>query len=93
MASSARAAVPLVLDMNVDWVLEVTAKLFRFFLQQGISRNNCGDMSAHIVVRVWVIRSLPSKACSTLIASFALVSKYGIPPLDWQNVMARLVEI
>jgi hypothetical protein len=26
-------------------------------------------------------------------ASFALVSKYGMSPLDWQNVMARLVEI
>jgi hypothetical protein len=36
---------------------------------------------------------LPSNACSTLIASFALVSKYGIPPLDWQKVMARLEEI
>ena len=24
------------------------------------------------------------------IASLALVSKYGMPPLDWQNVMARL---
>jgi hypothetical protein len=36
---------------------------------------------------------LPSNACSTLIASFALVSKYGIPPFDWQKVMARLEEI
>jgi hypothetical protein len=35
----------------------------------------------------------PSKACSTLMASFALVSKYGIPPFDWQNVMARFEEI
>jgi hypothetical protein len=26
-------------------------------------------------------------------ASFALVSKYGIPPFDWQKVMARLDEI
>jgi hypothetical protein len=26
-------------------------------------------------------------------ASFALVSKYGIPPLDWQKVMARFDEI
>jgi len=39
------------------------------------------------------MQDLPSKACSTLIASFALVSKYGMPPLDWQKVMARLVEI
>ncbi len=35
----------------------------------------------------------PSNACSTLIASFALVSKYGIPPLDWQKVMARFDDI
>lgn len=26
-------------------------------------------------------------------ASLALVSKYGIPPFDWQNVIARLDEI
>jgi hypothetical protein len=36
---------------------------------------------------------IPSNACSTFIASFALVSKYGIPPLDWQKVIARLDEI
>lgn len=34
-----------------------------------------------------------SKACSTFMASFALVSKYGIPPFDWQNAMARFEEI
>jgi hypothetical protein len=28
-----------------------------------------------------------------LIASLALVSKYGMPPLDWQKVMARFDEI
>lgn len=32
---------------------------------------------------------IPSKACSTFIASLALVSKYGMPPLDWQKAMAR----
>lgn len=37
--------------------------------------------------------SSPSKACSTLMASLALVSKYGTPPFDWQNVIARFVEI
>jgi hypothetical protein len=36
---------------------------------------------------------LPSNACSTFMASFALVSKYGIPPLDWQKAMARFDEI
>lgn len=36
---------------------------------------------------------VPSNACSTLIASFALVSKYGIAPLDWQKVMARFEDI
>ena len=29
------------------------------------------------------------KACSTLIASFAEVSKYGILPFDWHQVIAR----
>lgn len=28
-----------------------------------------------------------------LMASLALVSKYGMSPLDWQKVMARLLEI
>ena len=37
--------------------------------------------------------AITSKACSTLIASFALVSKYGMLPLDWQKVIALLVEI
>ena len=36
---------------------------------------------------------LPSKACSTFTASLALVSKYGIPPFDWQKVIARFEEI
>lgn len=35
----------------------------------------------------------PSKACSTLIASLALVSKYGMPPFDWQKVMALFDDI
>ncbi len=35
----------------------------------------------------------PSKACSTFTASLALVSKYGIPPFDWQNVIAFFEEI
>lgn len=35
----------------------------------------------------------PSKACSTLMASLALVSKYGISPLEWQKVAALLLEI
>jgi hypothetical protein len=33
--------------------------------------------------------AIPSNACSTFMASLALVSKYGIPPLDWQNAWAR----
>lgn len=36
---------------------------------------------------------IPSKACSTFTASLALVSKYGIPPFDWQKVIARFEEI
>ena len=28
-----------------------------------------------------------------MIASLALVSKYGMPPFDWQKVMARFDEI
>lgn len=39
------------------------------------------------------IQSSPSNACSTLTASLALVSKYGMLPLDWQKVMARFDEI
>lgn len=39
------------------------------------------------------MRILPSNACSTLTASLALVSKYGMLPLDWQKVMARFDEI
>ncbi len=35
----------------------------------------------------------PSKACSTFTASLALVSKYGMPPFDWQKVMALFDEI
>ena len=35
----------------------------------------------------------PSNACSTLIASFALVSKYGIWPFDWQKVIALFDDI
>lgn len=31
-------------------------------------------------------------ACSTLIASFADVSKYGMLPLDWHQVIARFCE-
>jgi len=37
--------------------------------------------------------TVPSKACSTLIASLALVSKYGMLPFDWQKVEALLEEI
>ena len=37
-----------------------------------------------------LLDTVPSKACSTPTASFALVSKYGIPPLDLQNAVARL---
>ena len=36
---------------------------------------------------------VPSNACSTLTASFALVSKYGIPPFDWQNAIALFDDI
>lgn len=37
--------------------------------------------------------NLPSNACSTLMASLALVSKYGISPLELQKVAALLFEI
>lgn len=36
-----------------------------------------------------ILISIPSKAWSTFTASFALVSKYGMPPRDWQYVIAR----
>ena len=40
-----------------------------------------------------MFNELPSKACSTFKASLALVSKYGIPPFDWQKVMALFDDI
>lgn len=40
-----------------------------------------------------LVEDTPSKACSTFTASLALVSKYGIPPFDWQKVIARFEEI
>ncbi len=52
-----------------------------------------GDSSKHYSpISVMNGISIPSKACSTFTASFALVSKYGIPPFDWQNVIALLEE-
>ena len=36
-----------------------------------------------------ILHDIPSNACSTLTASLALVSKYGIPPFELQNVCAR----
>lgn len=56
-------------------------------------------MTGRLIVSIWVSTSRnllvywPSNACSTLIASFALVSKYGICPLDWQKVMALFDDI
>lgn len=79
--------------MNVDGVLEIAAELFRLFLEERIPRDNwAGQVSMWSDLTRDRLNS-PSKACSTLMASLAEVSKYGIPPLDWQKVMARFVEI
>jgi hypothetical protein len=70
---------------------EVRVEVLRLFLCKRISCDDC-DMLA--LVRpycelVTVLQQpIPSKACSTFTASFALVSKYGIPPLAWQNACA-----
>ena len=90
-SNSASAPVAVILDVDVDGILEISAELFRLFLQQRIPRNHWTRISQAKMGDM--CQNIPSNACSTLIASFALVSKYGIPPLDWQNVMARFVEI
>ena len=37
---SARAPITVVLDVDVDGILEISAELFRLFLQQRIPRNH-----------------------------------------------------
>jgi hypothetical protein len=76
--------------VDIDRVLEVAAKLFGFFLCEGVS---CNDYVYEHFAWITAEEVSPSNACSTFIASFADVSKYGIPPFDWQNVMARFCEI
>lgn len=81
--------------MDVDRIAKVTAELLRLLLGKGISGNDYAVVSK--MKRISYCRKsysdLPSNACSTLMASLALVSKYGIPPFDWQKVMARFDEI
>ena len=37
---SARAPITVVLDVDIDGILEISAELFRLFLQQRIPRNH-----------------------------------------------------
>ena len=39
--SLTRAAVVIVLDVNIDWVLEVAAELLRLLLRKGVPGNHC----------------------------------------------------
>ena len=90
----AGATITIVLNVDIDGVLEVTTKLFGFFLSKGVSRNNylVHVRPIRLVTELRVSVS-PSNACSTLMASLALVSKYGMSPLEWQKVAALLLEI
>ena len=73
-APLAGASVPVILDMNVDGVLEVTAELLGLLLCQRVACDNCRNIS-EALVGTRIPQVIPSKACSTLMASFALVSK------------------
>lgn len=81
--------------MDVDRVTEFTTELFGLLLRQGTAGNHYRDSVSTLGQEFNYVtaRSLPSNACSTLTASLALVSKYGMFPLDWQKVMARFDEI
>ena len=70
---SARAAITVVLDVDVDGILEISAELFRLFLQQRVPCNHYTQISQAQMGDPY--QNIPSNACSTLIASFALVSK------------------
>ena len=70
---SARAPITVVLDVDIDGILEISAELFRLFLQQRIPRNHYTQISQAKIGDLY--QNIPSNACSTLIASFALVSK------------------
>lgn len=59
-------------------------------------RNRCCDITTEIfclcpVTCLRALRAIVWKACSTLIASLALVSKYGMLFLLWHQACARLV--
>ena len=71
---------------NRHWILPIPPALVRFVrsLEHPLVLPSC---------TLPVPICLPSKACSTLTASLALVSKYGIPPFDWQKVMALFDDI
>lgn len=71
----AGASIAVVLNVDVDGVLEVAAELLRLLLGQSVPRDHWrgGQIMPATLGGTGTI--LPSKACSTLIASFALVSK------------------
>lgn len=74
-------AIALPVEMNVNGIREVAAEFFRLLLRQRISRNHY-DLGKPKANRLVGKSCIPSKADSTLTASLALVSKYGMPPFD-----------
>ena len=87
----ARAAAIVALEINRNRLGEFI-EIANILLCKCLTSNDC----QHLLVTSQsglFFECIPSNACSTLMASFALVSKYGMPPFDWQKVMARFEEI
>lgn len=92
-AQLACAAIILSIQVDIYWIRKVATKLLRFFLCQCIPCDHYRSRQYRVLIDNSLLIDLPSKACSTLTASLALVSKYGIPPFDWQKVMALFEDI
>lgn len=67
------AAVPIIVEVDGYRVGKVLVEVAGFFLRESLSCNDCSAVSR--VKLAVAIACSPSKACSTLIASLALVSK------------------
>jgi hypothetical protein len=81
------------LEVDRDCLGEVVVEVADILLGKCLPGDNYVQVSYRSCSVGDVAADEPSKACSTLMASLALVSKYGMPPFDWQKVMARLDEI
>lgn len=67
-------SVAVVFDVDVNRVIEVAAELFRLFLGESVSGNDCHEWVSKCKLP-FVDRYVPSNAWSMLMASLALVSK------------------